>query len=568
MDLEGLFSRRVRWRSGESVVLATGPAVFLVMLLTTTTCSTAVGDYSHPRARGTAAYSRSAYSEFNTRVGPNYLSTVVGHEYSRSQPGRESLRKKTSLRWEETKSSNKKLGEKLRKDEKLDYYYQRVFYVRDNGADPTGVKDSTDAIQKTVNEAFEVANPHSLLPDIHDLGGVEIHLEGGDYLISQPIQFSLLGGGNLRIHGGTIRASDDFPEGRYLLELWSAEGRQRRSNSTIASLRERRHLSMGCMTEYFVSYEDITLRDLMLDSNFRGGGLLLVDSLQITVDNLYFSHFLTDAILVEGSHAVYIQNCFFGQFITTRGADPNEEDFSGVAINLIGTDNVVSNVVIFSGHVGVVVSGQGNVLTGVHAYNKAAIYGGIGIYLQKPGYTQTRILNCYLDHTGIVADDPAQLDISHNYFKGDANVVLRATREAQTVAEVMILNNMFAGSWRGIPTIEIDQKHGTFTYVGRTVVDQNTAYGMNMKSTVAKATISGYGKKFTADLSERLLFPNLIQSVQYSVHVPSTNNFPKHVIRSVSENRVTIETNYKISGTINIWVDQSLDFIYSSSVSS
>lgn len=81
----------------------------------------------------------------------------------------------------------------------MDYSYPRVLYVRDNGGDPTGVKDSTDAFQKTVNQAFEVPDSHSLLPDIPDLGGVEIHLEGGDYLISKPIQFSYRGGGNLRV---------------------------------------------------------------------------------------------------------------------------------------------------------------------------------------------------------------------------------------------------------------------------------------------------------------------------------------------------------------------------------
>lgn len=319
--------------------------------------------------------------------------------------------------------------------------------------------------------------------------------------------------------------------------------------------------------EYFVSYEDITLRDLMLDSNFRSGGLLLVDALRINVDNLYFSHFATDGILVVGSHEVYIQNSFFGQFIG-RGADPREQDVSGVAINLIGNDSVVSNVVIFSGSVGVQLSGQGNLLTGVHAYNKAAVYGGIGIYLQRPGYTQTRILNSYLDSTGIVADDPAQLDISHNFFNGDASVVLRATKEEHSVEEVMILGNMFAGTWTGVPIVKLDEKLGTFAYVKRTMVDQNTAYGMNLKATVAQATVTGYGRKFMVDMSERLLFRNLIQSVQYSLLVPGPKCFPKHVIRSVSDNRVTIETERRVSGTITVYVDQSMDILYSSSVSS
>lgn len=75
--------------------------------------------------------------------------------------------------------------------------YSRIFYVTDYNADPTGQYDSTRALQNTINQAFAVATKHELLPGIPDLGGVEIHLEGGDYLISYPLQFPSKGGGNL-----------------------------------------------------------------------------------------------------------------------------------------------------------------------------------------------------------------------------------------------------------------------------------------------------------------------------------------------------------------------------------
>jgi hypothetical protein len=67
--------------------------------------------------------------------------------------------------------------------------YSRVFYVTDYNANPTGQYDSTKAIHNTINQAFAVATKHELLPGVPDLGGVEIHLEGGDYLISYPLQF-------------------------------------------------------------------------------------------------------------------------------------------------------------------------------------------------------------------------------------------------------------------------------------------------------------------------------------------------------------------------------------------
>lgn len=69
--------------------------------------------------------------------------------------------------------------------------------MTDYNADPTGQYDSTRALQTAINKAFEVATKHELLPGISDLGGVEIHLEGGEYLISYPLQFPSKGGGNL-----------------------------------------------------------------------------------------------------------------------------------------------------------------------------------------------------------------------------------------------------------------------------------------------------------------------------------------------------------------------------------
>jgi len=78
--------------------------------------------------------------------------------------------------------------------------------VTDYNADPTGQYDSTRALQNTINQAFSVATKHELVPGIPDLGGVEIHLEGGDYLISSPLEFPSKGGGNLVVwHSSIIR---------------------------------------------------------------------------------------------------------------------------------------------------------------------------------------------------------------------------------------------------------------------------------------------------------------------------------------------------------------------------
>jgi hypothetical protein len=75
---------------------------------------------------------------------------------------------------------------------------ERVFYPIKYGADPTGERDSSDAILKALSYAFQVQNELELLPGINDLAGVVIDLQGGNYKISKPIRFPA-GGGNILV---------------------------------------------------------------------------------------------------------------------------------------------------------------------------------------------------------------------------------------------------------------------------------------------------------------------------------------------------------------------------------
>jgi hypothetical protein len=487
------------------------------------------------------------------RKSPRFSARYAKHVHR----GRESAHALQSSLWEETKAQAIQDGQFRKKEFVGKASNSRVFYVTDNNADPTGYYDSTRALQATINQAFNVPTHRELLPGIPDLGGVEIHLEGGDYLISSPLQFPSKGGGNLVIHGGSIRASDRFPKDGYLIELWTAYSQSLRANKTKASLRDRTGHTLTASNEY-LAFEKITIRDLLLDANFRGGGILVVDSIRVMVENVYVTHFYTDGILVEGGHETYIHDSFFGQYITS-GGDPRESSFSGIGINLISNDNLVSDVVIFSAAYGISISGQANLITGVHAYNKATAFGGVGIYLQLPGYTQTRILGCYLDFTGIIAEDPLELEIADSFFLGDGNILLRSTKKSHSIYFLTITGNMFAGSSKGTPTVELDESAGRFTSVYDTVIDQNTAYGMVLKSTVARATLSRTNSwTWKLDLSERLLFRDFIQNAQYSMYVPG-KDFPRHVLRSVKDNTVIVDTDARVTGTVSVLVDQSSD---------
>ncbi|XP_041028774.1 polygalacturonase QRT3 [Juglans microcarpa x Juglans regia] len=424
----------------------------------------------------------------------------------------------------------------------------RVYHVTSYGADPTGREDSTEALLRAISDAVQGPSAGSLIEGIQNLGGAQINLEGGNYLISRPLRLPASGVGNLKIHGGTLRASDDFPTDGYLIDLSAS------STSNMEEKRERSKDSQQLSSSSPYSYEYITLRDLMLDSNYRGGGAAVINSLRTSIDNCYITHFTTNGILVRGGHETYIRNSFLGQHITA-GGDHGERNFSGTAISLMGNDNAVTDVVIFSAAIGIMVSGQANILSGVHCYNKATGFGGTGIYLKLPGLTQTRIVNSYLDYTGIVAEDPVQLHISNTFFLGDAYIVLKSINGVAHA--VNIVDNMFCGFDKGVEIVQLDQTNGPFKDIEQVVVDRNNVRGMNIKSTVARGSVNGKGNSWVVDFNHVLLFPNLIRNVQYSLSATGSQ-FPNHALRNISDNRVEIQTDLDVPASVYVTADQGM----------
>ncbi|XP_078433616.1 polygalacturonase QRT3-like isoform X2 [Wolffia australiana] len=410
----------------------------------------------------------------------------------------------------------------------------RVFHVTDFGADPTGLNDSAGPISLAVEAAVAAASSstRNLLAGISDLGGVQIHLDGGRYLLSRPLRLPT-GIGNLK--DGSLLASDDFPSDGYLIEL---------SGGNAAP----------------IHYELITLKDLTLDANHRGGGTAIINSLRTTVDNCYIVRFATDGVLVRGGHETLIRSSFVGQKITA-GGDPEEKNFSGVGINLSGNDNAVTDVVVFSAAVGVLISGQANTLSGVHCYNKASGFGGVGIYLRLPRLTQTRIINCYLDYTGIVAEDPVELLVMGSFFLGDANVVFKSVDGV--VRGVTIVDNLFSGGGNGVEIVSLDETARKFSVVDQVTVERNAVMGMKEKVTSAKASVSGKGTTWTVDFSSVLLFPDRIEGLQYTVAVNGGLGkeivgppFSTYRVRRVEGNKVMVESEAAVSATVYVAVDQ------------
>ncbi|KAH1072597.1 hypothetical protein J1N35_024925 [Gossypium stocksii] len=418
----------------------------------------------------------------------------------------------------------------------------RVFHPIAYGADPTGVQESSDAILQALNEAFQVQTTLQMLPGLKDLGGVVIDLLGGSYKISNPIRFPASGGANIVVKGGSLRASDTFPGDRHLIELWSPNSQP----STRTGFNDTKDENVG------IYYEDVTFRDILFDSSFRGGGIFVIDSARIRIDNCFFLHFSTQGILVQKGHETFISSCFLGQ-VSTVGGDKGERGFSGTAIQLSSNDNAITDVAIFSAATGILLIGQANIVTGVHCYNKATAFGGVGI-LVKSTAALTRIDNCYLDFTAIVMEDPVQVHVTNGLFLGDANVVLKPIRGQ--ISGLNIVNNMFNGNpGKMVPNIQLD---GTFSTVDQVVIHHNNVNGMSLKSTVGEMTVAGNGTKWVADFSSLLVFPDRINHFQYSYHIQKEESagFPVHAVTNTSNNIVVVESDKAVNGVVSVAVDQ------------
>ncbi|PKA56070.1 Polygalacturonase QRT3 [Apostasia shenzhenica] len=415
--------------------------------------------------------------------------------------------------------------------------HSRIFHVTDYGADPTGATDSSPAISRAISAAFNYSSGLQLMPGIPNLGGAEIHLDGGVYLLNSPITFPSTGG-NLKIHGGSLRASDDFPANRYIIELQSYSP------------------SSGISPSAY-HYEFVTLSGLMLDANFRGGGIAVVNSLRTLIDGCYIVHFTSDGISVHGGHETFIRSSFLGQYITA-GGDHREKTFSGTGIRLMGNDNSVTDVVIFSAETGILIAGAANTITGVHCYNKATAWGGVGIHVKVAGRSQTRILNSYMDFTGILAEDPVQLVIAGCYFLGNARVTLRSVNGV--MRGVNIVDNIFSGSGYGVDIVGLDESSKRFVVVDGVVVERNSVEGMRLRSTAATASVEGKGTTWTVDFSSVLLFENRIDQMQYTL-APAESTFTNHALRNVSDNRVVIVSSAAVRATVHVSVSQSMNFL-------
>jgi hypothetical protein len=377
---------------------------------------------------------------------------------------------------------------------------------------------------------------HHMASGIVDLGGLTIDLEGGQYLISEPIQIPPMYG-NAHIIDGTLRASTSFPSDRWLLEIGD-------STKCHPKLPNGDPDKQGSCNEF------IDVSSVLLDANFiAAGGAKLEMVMGMTLANIFVTGFRKVGIQVTSGHAVMISDAWLAECYWSDNKSSNSsrcpKPSESIAIQIHGYDHYITNTIVFDfTRIGVEIVGASNVLQGVHTWNG----GGVGIQLGNAtkGSGSNRLIGCYLDYNSLDLYDPSGVFVESTFFlkthtnlhavHGKINGLTMRFNQYHTEDESSVV------------------LHGTFHSVsGVSIVEDVNA----AKTTRATKSFSQRNTtRWFFDFSSVLLFPT-IDRVSYSI-TSLHKSFFSHMARPPNGTTVLVETSEPVDATVVVTVEQGV----------
>ena len=390
------------------------------------------------------------------------------------------------------------------------------------GADPTGRRDSTQALTQAMTALTNTSAhaPDAMADCIANLGGATLDLGGGEFLISAPLIIPPHVG-NVRIRGGTLRASPSFPPTRFLVEIGQAG------------------CTTGCggkVEKQKVCNEMIGLESLFFDaSHIAAGGVLSQATMGTTVGpSCFFIGFVEAGLRVMGGHETILSDSWLAEYYWSDKHDPTTS--RSIAVELNGQDNFVSNVIVFDyAKLGVLVNGAATILTGVHTWNG----GGVGISINGSYGIQDRIIDCYLDYNSLDLVQPSAttvkntffLDTKARIFPDPSSSTAWSPKPKQPSIEAVVFreNTYNLGEWGGNESIVVVSSEGddvtdkiTPAQCQRFVVEDEISLSpAKLRQTRATQTLwQRNATEFRFDFSKQLIFPWIDTIVQYTVMLP------------------------------------------------
>eukprot|EP00055_Hartaetosiga_balthica_P005640 m.16812 g.16812 ORF g.16812 m.16812 type:complete len:510 (-) comp4675_c0_seq1:131-1660(-) len=419
------------------------------------------------------------------------------------------------------------------------------------GGDPTGVKDSTNAlnmaIQVCINQSTLSPNGYfpgqDSFPDglkIGDMGGCFVDLDGGEFKISSSLVIPEFNA-NMNFGFGSIVASKSFPTNDFLIVI----GKEGSCNYPQGS----------CNI-------DLNFPNLFMDGASTAAGCMQINNVMgVTIGaGSYFLNFTQFGIQINDGHEVMIERCWLGetnfdfdyvQFNTRPNA-------TAIAIN--GNDHYVLNTIVFSSKVGVVLNGAALVVYGTHVWfpaNKALYFNDtMAFHITDGG---NRLHGCYIDGGRAVFEGSG---LSRNTWmngfeccagSGLGGIPHGIMLRGNTIGPgLRITNNIFGGGsiWYE-PTSSNAQPA-----VVDSVIEYNSFSG-NAKGTRVSRTLSSTSPQssWNFNLCDVLALP-VVSSVSVSLIADTQYGFPRSIVRPVQGCNVTVDTD-SFAGSVTINVDSS-----------
>jgi hypothetical protein len=409
------------------------------------------------------------------------------------------------------------------------------FHPTKYGADPTGSNDSTAAFEHLVQDLLNVTTTQKMAAGIIDLGGATIDLEGGQYLLSNPLVIPPMYG-NAHIVDGTLRASSSFPPGRWLLEIGNA-------NTCDPKLPD------GKFDIQYSCNEFIDASSVLLDANFvAAGGIKVERVMGTTLTNVFVTGFTTVGIQVTHGHEVMISDAWLAECYWSNKTNCQNNPQS-IGIRIEGTDHYVRDTIIFDfAKVGVEILGAANILQGVHTWNGGGVGISLGNATQRAG--ANRVIGCYLDYATLDLYDPSDVLVESTFFYY-AHAVLRASKSSSEEGGRIDGLTMRFNHYNTNQSVVLD---GTFDHVsGVSIVEEINA----AKTTRAtKMLFQKNATEWVFEFASELLFPT-IDRVSFSL-TSSHPSFFSHMARPPQGTTVTVHTSEAVDATVYISVEQGL----------
>ena len=420
----------------------------------------------------------------------------------------------------------------------------------DYGGDPTGVRDSSDALASCISACVNYSITLDALGHfpgdssfgnghyIANAGGCSIDLGGGEYLLSKPLLFPEYIGNMVFGHGSLV--ADDtpgvFPSDGFLIVVG---------------------IQGSCKVPQGSCNVDLGFPELFLNGRHVASGMQINNVMGTTIGpSNYFLNFTNYGLQINAGHEVLVDRCWLGE--TNFDYPFSVTDLpKSIAIQVNGNDHYLLNTIVFSSKIGVEINGAADVVTGVHVWfpmNQALRFVAEGIMAFHINEGGNRFTGCYIDGSRAVFEGSG---LAHNVWTGGFECCAGGGLESvphgielhgDTIGPgLVITQNIFQGGSIFVTPLtptKVPQLTGSR-------VDTNTFRGKGAGSRVTKTMTSPTPNAlWTFDFCDVLLVPQIVHILSVSVFdVPNgyTVNTPIGCMVNVTLNGGGLATSVTLS---------------------